>query len=130
MDTFKPYLIRAIFECCIDKNLDPQILVEVDKNCEVPNEFVVNDQIALSLHPEAALNLVLDHHFIHFEGYFNLDNPSPQSVYIPIERVAGIYSVEDTNGLFFDVQPSTPRYNKKNNTLEQATHKPLLKIIK
>lgn len=130
MDTLKPYLLRSVLQWCLDHHFDPQILVEVDENCEVPKDFIADGQIVFSLHPEAAMDLLIDKNFISFEGCFNLDQVDAQSVYVPMERVAGIYAMEQKNGLFFDVQPSQPKSRAQKQKNATNMQKSLLKIIK
>jgi stringent starvation protein B len=36
----KPYLLRALFEWCVDNGYTPHLAVRVDSRAQVPNEYV------------------------------------------------------------------------------------------
>ena len=43
--SIKSYLVQAIWNWCTDVGLTPYVLVRVDDNCVVPQEFVEDGQI-------------------------------------------------------------------------------------
>ena len=45
----KPYLIRALYEWCVDSGYTPQIMVVVDAHTRVPPGFVKDGQIVLNI---------------------------------------------------------------------------------
>ncbi|HMV55199.1 MAG TPA: ClpXP protease specificity-enhancing factor SspB, partial [Rhodocyclaceae bacterium] len=49
----KPYLIRAIYEWCVDQGFTPYVAVAVDGRTEVPRNYVKDGQIVLNLSPDA-----------------------------------------------------------------------------
>ena len=49
----RPYLIRALFEWCVDQGLTPYLLVVVNDRVRVPKEFIKNGEIVLNISPEA-----------------------------------------------------------------------------
>ena len=53
----KPYLIRALYEWCVDNALTPYILVRVDKDTSVPVEYVRDGEIVLNIGPLASNKL-------------------------------------------------------------------------
>ena len=45
----KPYMIRAIHEWCVDNQLTPHLLVEVNAQTKVPMAYVKDGEIVLNL---------------------------------------------------------------------------------
>ena len=45
----KPYLIRAILELCADRGLTPYMVVAVNDECRVPDEFVRDGMIVFDI---------------------------------------------------------------------------------
>ena len=45
----KPYLLRAIYEWCVDNGLTPYISVVVDAHTSVPMEYVRDGEIVLNI---------------------------------------------------------------------------------
>ena len=40
----KPYLLRALYEWCVDNGYTPHLAVRVDSRTQVPNEYVKNGE--------------------------------------------------------------------------------------
>ena len=38
----KPYLLRALYEWCVDNGYTPHVAVKVDSKTQVPSEYVKN----------------------------------------------------------------------------------------
>ena len=53
----KPYLMRALYEWCVDNGYTPYISVIVDAETRVPMEYVRNGEIVLNIGPLAAHKL-------------------------------------------------------------------------
>jgi len=53
----KPYLLRALYEWCVDNGFTPYISVVVDASTRVPAEYVRNGEIVLNIGPLAANRL-------------------------------------------------------------------------
>ena len=66
-----PYLIRAIWEWCVDNGLTPYIAVKVDGTTRVPMEYVRNGEIVLNISPDATRNLKIGNDLIQFSARFN-----------------------------------------------------------
>lgn len=96
----KPYLIRAIYEWCVDQGYTPYLAVQVDARTRVPMEYVKNGQIVLNISYTATHKLKIDNDFIRFAARFN---GVSRELEIPIEAVSGIFSKETGQGLFFQV---------------------------
>jgi len=67
----KPYLMRAIYEWCVDSGFTPYVLVAVDENTRVPMEHVKNGEIVLNISPAATQNLKMDNDYVRFAARFN-----------------------------------------------------------
>lgn len=96
----KPYLIRAIYEWCIDNSFTPYLSVKVDSHTRVPLEYVKDGQIVLNLSPNATHGMLMDNDWIQFSARFN---GVSRQLEIPIAAVAGIFSRENGEGLGFEV---------------------------
>ena len=49
----KPYLIRALYEWCLDSGCTPHLAVWVNEHTRVPAQYVQDNQIVLSISPSA-----------------------------------------------------------------------------
>ena len=99
-----PYLIRAIWEWCVDNGLTPYIAVKVDGTTRVPMEYVRNGEIVLNISADATRNLKIGNDLIQFSARFN---GVSREVSIPVERVQGIFARENGQGAFFTVESPT-----------------------
>ena len=95
----KPYLIRALYEWCVDSGLTPQLLVAVDAKTRVPAGFVKDGKIVLNINSGATRNLTLDNDWIQFSARFG---GVSHEISVPIERVAAIFARENGQGLHFE----------------------------
>ena len=103
MISTKPYLVRAIFEWCVDQGFVPYLTVTVDGNTRVPREHVKDGQITLNIGPEATHQLILGNEEITFQARFS---GASFSVLVPINAVAAIFARENGQGMAFDVVPA------------------------
>jgi stringent starvation protein B len=97
-----PYLIRAIWEWCVDNGFTPYVAVKVDGSTRVPMEYVRNGEIVLNVSPDATRNLKIGNELIQFSARFNSVS---REVSIPIGTVGGIFAKENGQGLAF--QPAS-----------------------
>ena len=93
-----PYLIRAIWEWCVDNGLTPYIAVKVDGTTRVPLEYVRNGEIVLNISADATRNLKIGNELIQFSARFN---GASREVSVPVVSVAGIFAKENGQGLAF-----------------------------
>ena len=103
-----PYLIRAIWEWCVDNGFTPYVAVKVDSSTRVPMEYVRNGEIVLNVSPDATRNLKIGNELIQFSARFN---GVSREVSVPITTVAGIFAKENGQGLAFQTpgaERSTP----------------------
>ena len=103
MISTKPYLVRAIFEWCVDQGFVPYLTVAVDANTRVPREHVKEGQITLNVGPEAAHQLLLGNEEITFQARFN---GAAFPVVVPMDAVAAIFARENGQGMAFEIIPA------------------------
>lgn len=94
----KPYLMRAIYEWCMDSGLTPYLAVAVNEQCRVPMEFVREGEIVLNIGSSATPNLTIDNEWVSFDARFG---GVAREIFVPIGAVIGIYAMENGQGLFF-----------------------------
>lgn len=95
----KPYLIRALYEWCVDSGYTPQLLVAVDGRTRVPAGFVKDGKIVLNVSAGATRNLTLENDWIQFSARFG---GVSHEIAIPVDRVAAIFARENGQGLHFE----------------------------
>ncbi len=125
----KPYLVRAIYEWCVDSGLTPQLLVAVDSRTRVPAGFVKDGKIVLNISAGATRNLTLDNDWIQFSARFG---GVSHEITIPVTRVAAIFARENGQGLHFE--PSDSESGKAEPAPGEPTPppkgRPSLKVVK
>ncbi|MBL8472885.1 MAG: ClpXP protease specificity-enhancing factor [Rhodocyclaceae bacterium] len=99
----KPYLLRALYEWCVDQGYTPYVAVMVDDRTGVPRQYVRDGQIILNIGPDAVEQLLIDNNAISCAARFG---GVAQRLFIPVENVEAIYARETGNGMAFDVKPT------------------------
>ena len=128
--TTKPYLIRGIYDWCVDSNLTPYVIAKIIDGVKVPKSHINSNEIVLNLSLESTEKLIFDNNFISFSTRFNGNN---QDIFLPIESIAGIYGKENGEGLFFGVDQNIEErksINKKTKEKEKKIKNPHLSIVK
>ena len=92
----RPYLIRAIYDWCVDNNFTPHISAMVTPETMVPHDFVKKGQIILNVSTVATHKIKITNMDISFIGRFY---GKPTEILIPIENVLTIYAKEIGEGL-------------------------------
>ena len=126
----RPYLIRAIYEWCVDSGLTPYLAVRVDEHTEVPRAHVKNGEIVLNLSADAVRNLLMGNEMITCTGRFS---GVAFDLMVPVVAVIGIFAKETGQGLVFqgeDTQSPPPASNAGADTAKPKSTRPQLKIIK
>lgn len=133
----KPYMIRAIYEWCVDNGLTPHLMVAVDANTRVPMGYVKNGEIVLNINYSATKGLQLENAAISFSARFN---GVSSNVYVPIAAVRGIFARENGQGLFFEAEPQSAdsaaatvadaAQTEENSPPPPPKGKPSLKVVK
>ena len=100
----RPYLIRALFEWCMDCGYTPYLAVQVDASVQVPKEFVKNNEIVLNISPDATHGLQIGNEWVEFKARFA---GVAREIMVPIDHVLAIYARENGQGMAFPApQPS------------------------
>ena len=126
----RPYLIRAIYEWCVDTGLTPYLAVRVDEHTEVPRAHVKEGEIVLNLSADAVRNLLMGNEMITCTGRFG---GAPFDLMVPVIAVIGIFAKETGQGLVFQgdsPQSPPPSSNGADAGSKPMPHKPNLKIVK
>jgi len=101
----KPYLLRALYEWCVDNGYTPYVSVKVDASTSVPTEHVRDGEIVLNIGPLATSRLKMGNDAIELSARFG---GVAQSVRIPVSRVVAIYARENGQGLTFELEEDRP----------------------
>jgi stringent starvation protein B len=94
----KPYLLRAVYEWCMDNGYTPHISVVVDSQTRVPMEHVRDGEIVLNIGPVAASRLQIGNEIIECTARFS---GVAKELVIPVASVAAIYARENGHGMSF-----------------------------
>lgn len=134
MPSTRPYLIRAIYEWCVDAGFTPHILVQVDEHTRVPAGYIKDGQIVLNVGGNAVRDLVIDNDWVLFSARFS---GASQEIAVPISRVAAIFARENGQGMHFEIQEAgeehagTPAPQPpENQPPEPPKGRPQLKVVK
>jgi stringent starvation protein B len=95
----KPYLLRAVYEWCVDNGYTPQISVAVDPQTRVPKEHVRDGSIVLNIGPLAANRLKMGNEIIECSARFS---GVARELVIPVAAVTAIYARETRQGMSFE----------------------------
>lgn len=125
----KPYLIRALYEWCLDNGYTPYLAIWVNEHTRVPQQFVQNDEIVLSISQSATKDLIIDNEWISFHARFG---GVAQEVWVPVNHVMSIFAKETGEGMGFEVIPYTPNESTTNESTinEPNAKKKVLKLVK
>lgn len=142
MTSYKPYLIRAIYEWIIDNQMTPYILVNAQHpQVKVPNDYVSEDgSIIFNVSPQAIVGLHLGNDRVVFTARFN---GKPEQIFIPPVAIKAIYTKENGQGMAFEEEddtqtepplppspPSQPPPSSIGGTGNKGLKKPKLKVVK
>ncbi len=135
MDTVstKPYLIRAIYEWCVDQNLTPYLAAQVDQYTRVPPGYAKDGQIVLNISPGATDKLHISNQEVSFVARFG---GAVHNLLIPIANVSAIYARENGQGMGFELQDTVHSDEETQiESLEEPdprppTGRPKLKVVK
>lgn len=133
MNALKPYLIRAVYDWCVDNDFTPYLLVNAESSdVIVPRRSVQDGRIILNLKPQAVHNLALGDNAIEFNARFG---GSPMHVKIPANAVLAIYARENGQGMVFETneegEPSPPHETPPDPPESKPVKsRPVLKVVK
>lgn len=114
----KPYLLRALYEWCVDNGYTPHLAVKVDSRSQVPSEYVRNGEITLNVSPSAVHKLQMGNELIEFSARFA---GVARQISVPVTCVYALYARETGHGMTFDVDAAKPQIQ---SAAEQETGKP------
>ena len=95
----KPYMLRAIYEWCVDNGLTPYLAVAVNAQTRVPHGYVKDGEIVLNINYSATKDLLIGNEAITFSARFG---GVATNIYVPVEAVRGIFARENGQGMFFE----------------------------
>lgn len=96
----KPYLLRAIWEWCVDQGFTPYLAARVDEQTRIPPGFARDGQIVLNLSPDATGQLQMGNEYIDFQARFG---GVAHSLSVPVDNVIAIYARENGQGMAFEI---------------------------
>jgi stringent starvation protein B len=100
----KPYVLRALFEWCVDNGYTPHLAVKVDSRTQVPPEYVKGGEITLNISPNAVHKLQMGNELIEFSARFG---GVARQISVPVPNVYALYARETGHGMTFDVEGGT-----------------------
>ena len=136
MSSTKPYLLRALYEWCVDNGQTPHILAWVNEHTRVPMQYVRENEIVLNIGPSASHRLNIDNDWVSFSARFN---GVAQDIWIPTGHIVSIFARESGEGMGFEIEPYQPDeaaapMETEVEAAEQAVEKPkekkVLKLVK
>jgi stringent starvation protein B len=119
----KPFLVRALYEWCVEQGYTPYLAVRVDAKTHVPTGFVKNGEIVLNVGPLATHQLTMDNEWVLFNARFNGES---QEVAVPFAAVIGIFAKETGYGMGF--QPTLDAAGSDANDGSGAEGAPALAV--
>ena len=134
MTSNKPYLIRALYEWLVDNDATPHIMVDTTHaEVDIPRGIDKDGQVVLNIAMRAVQRLEMQNTHISFSARFG---GVSQNIYIPIQAVMAIYSMEDGQGMMFadetsaGASASKPASTGETQPAKSGKAKPGLKIVK
>ena len=96
----KPYILRALYEWCVDNGYTPHLAVKVDAQAHVPAEYVRGGEITLNISPTAVHKLQMGNEAIDFSARFA---GVARQISVPVANVYALYARETGHGMTFEV---------------------------
>ncbi len=139
MTSNKPYLIRALYEWLADNDATPHIMVDTSHDdVMIPDGIDKDGQVVLNIATRSVQGLEMENTHIAFSARFS---GASHNIYIPINAVMAIYSMEDGEGMMFAEKTSvresdiTEKPEIENDSQQipkgqKSKNKPGLKIVK
>ena len=106
----KPYLLRALFEWCVDNGYTPHIAVRVDSRTQVPAEYVKGGEITLNISPNAVHKLQMGNETVEFSARFG---GVARQISLPVANIYALYARETGHGMTFDTEGAKPSVQAK-----------------
>lgn len=122
----KPYLLRALYEWCLDSGYTPYIAVWVNEHTRVPKQFVQDEQIVLSISQTATKDLLIDNEWVNFHARFG---GVSHEIWVPVGHVMSIFAKETGEGMGFEVVPYE-NAEASPSAAEKTDDEPKKKVLK
>lgn len=123
----KPYLLRAMYEWCVDNGLTPYLAVAVDRQTRVPASYVRDGEIVLNINYSATKDLRIDNDAVTFTARFG---GVPFNVHVPVGAVRAIFARENGQGMYFEPEEQAARTGPEDAPQPPRGGKPSLKVVK
>jgi stringent starvation protein B len=117
----KPYLLRALYEWCVDNGFTPYLSVVVDGATRVPPEYVRNGEIVLNIGPLAANRLKMTNESIAFSARFG---GVARELSIPVAQIAALYARENGHGMSFEIDRTKTPWEASGDAAAQPPASP------
>ncbi len=101
----KPYVLRALFDWCVDNGYTPHLAAKVDARTQVPQEYAKNGEITLNIAPSAVHKLQMGNELIEFSARFG---GVARQISVPVQNVFAIYARETGHGMTFEIEAPKP----------------------
>ena len=116
----------------MDNDATPYVLVDsTHPQVEIPPGIEKDGQVVLNIAARAVQGLAMENTHIAFSARFS---GKAQNIYIPIQAVMAIYSMEDGEGMMFADNSSSPEHADRDEDKASGDNKkptkPGLKIVK
>lgn len=100
----KPYLLRAMYEWCIDNGHTPYLACRITPQVRVPKHLMQQDEVVFNIGPVASPNLSIDNDWVFFSARFN---GVSEDIWLPVGQVVGIFARETGEGMGFSAEVET-----------------------
>mgnify|MGYP001433233673 CR=1 FL=1 len=128
MRSTKPYLVRAIFDWCIEEGFTPHILVYLSDKVIVPRGYDKHNEIVLNISPTSVTKLVISD-LVTFSSRFAGIH---EDIVIPIDSIKSIYAQENGEGIHFNIKNKIKHISKDKTQINSSKEKKNshLKLVK
>jgi len=107
MTSYRPYLMRALYEWIADNDMTPHILVDAGvPGVRVPKHTIADGRVVLNIAERAVARLQMDNERITFSARFG---GAPHQVIVPIDAVLAIYARETGQGMALPADTAPPK---------------------
>ncbi len=138
INSTKPYLVRSIYDWCVDSGFTPYISVQAFPELDVPKDYIKNNEIVFNISTSAVNELIISNDIVSFTARFN---GVARKLEMPINAIKSIFAKEMNQGITFsdgkEGNQETMSAIKSSNldqrskiSQEKEIRKPKLRIIK
>lgn len=127
INSTKPYLIRSIYDWCIDSGFTPFVSVKAYPELDVPQELVKNGEIIFNISAKAIQRLNISNESIMFSARFN---GIPRNLDIPLDAVKGIFAKEINQGIAFSAEDEETQAKMANKQSSDSIQNSLIPQVK